>query len=332
MKIEYATARDLDELLDFLVGVFRRKRPDHPRFEVLFPDIFLPTDEAMGRHAIIRENGRIAACVGAYTMTLQVSGCRIPIGGIGQVSTGADYLGRGYMGALLRFQLDRLRDEDRVALVWLGGRLDRYSRYGFQACAPALCHGIDRQAADKVAPRFAVESSDASAPDSVTPEMWAMRNAEADTVIEPLERYRARFARRPLEIWKASSPGSPLLAWALVDAASGCIDEWCGDPEARLDIARAIARAKGSTERTETYRQSRMAELLRPHCPWVAVRLSLLSVLSLERLWEAYSPLLPADATPPDPSLGPGGLARALFGPESVAYRLPFWLPNPFHL
>ena len=333
MKIELATARDRDELLDFLYAVFTRNRPDHPRFEVLFPDIFLPTDEAMCRHAVIRENGRIAACVGAYVMTLQAAGCRIPLGGIGQVSTGAESLGKGYMGALLRFQLDRLRDEDRVALVWLGGRLDRYSRYGFEACAPVLNHGIDRRAADKVAPRLHVASVPASEPGSVTPEMWAMRNAEVDSVIEPLERYRSRFARRPLEIWTASdAPSAPVSAWALVDAASGCIDEWCGDPEARLEIALAVARAKGSAERSETYRQTSISALLRPHCAWVGVRLSLLSVLSRERLLEAYRPLIPENAPLPDPSLGPGALARAFFGPELVDFRLPFSLPNPFHL
>ena len=61
MNIEHATARDRRELLDFLLGVFRAARPDHPPFEDIYPDLFLEDDEVLGRHAVIREEGRIVA-------------------------------------------------------------------------------------------------------------------------------------------------------------------------------------------------------------------------------------------------------------------------------
>ena len=106
--IEYATLADRDELLAFLLGVFRRQRPDHPPFEALYPDLF--QDEAtIGCHAVIRDAGRIVACVGAYPIPLRVAGLDIPTAGFGQVATSPDHLGRGYMTALMKAQLSRLR-------------------------------------------------------------------------------------------------------------------------------------------------------------------------------------------------------------------------------
>ncbi|MBR1835930.1 MAG: GNAT family N-acetyltransferase, partial [Kiritimatiellae bacterium] len=187
MKIELARAGDRTELLDFLFSVFLRDHPNHMRFERLFPDLFDDTDEAMGRHAVVRESGRIVACVGAYHMKLRVCGCDVPLGGIGQVSTGADWLGRGFMSALLKFQLERLRSEG-AALAWLGGRHDRYSRFGFETGGGAFSYGLDSRSLAGVPRRRKVEAvGGADAPAAVTPDMIAMRDATAPAaVLEPV--------------------------------------------------------------------------------------------------------------------------------------------------
>ena len=106
MNVSFATAADCEQLLDFLPSVFRRENPNHCRFEELFPDIFRPTDEAMGDHAVVRDDaGNIVACIGAYPMTLRVAGCDVPIAGIGQVSTAKEWLGKGCMSALMKAQM-----------------------------------------------------------------------------------------------------------------------------------------------------------------------------------------------------------------------------------
>ena len=62
MNIEPAKGADRAELLDFLYAVFTRGNPKHARFETFCDDLFEPTDEAMGRHLVVREGGRIVSC------------------------------------------------------------------------------------------------------------------------------------------------------------------------------------------------------------------------------------------------------------------------------
>ena len=176
MKISFATASDCEQLLDFLPSVFRRDKPDHSRFEDLYPDIFLPTDEAMKHHAVVRDDaGKIVSCIGAYPMTLRVAGCDVPIAGIGQVSTAKEWLGKGCMSALMKAQLERLRSLG-VAVVWLGGRHDRYAHFGFETGSLAFDYGMDAHSLGKVGRSRTVRrfSHGPMSEMAVTPAMFAI--------------------------------------------------------------------------------------------------------------------------------------------------------------
>lgn len=333
MDIEFLRAADRDELLDFLYSVFTRNNPNHPRFENLYPDIFLATDEAMKDHAVIRENGKIASCVGAYHMTLQIAGCRVPIVGVGQVSTGAAALGKGYFSAILKAQIERVTREG-AALLWLGGRQDRYAHFGIEGgCATNLLYCFDKHSTAKIPVTLDISSVPAKDPGSVSDEMFRLREQTVDGIIEPLERYRRRFARsQNATIWTARRPGSgELLAWAWMGKEH--IHDWCGDPDAKLQLAAKFAQsAEKATYRTESPWDTAVADRLRPYCDWVGTSSNQLSVLNLKALLDAFRPIIPAGAPLPDESLGPAKLARMLFGPEPGPFHLPFLLQDPFHV
>lgn len=332
--IEFARAEDCAELLDYLVAVFRRDRPDHPRFETLYPELFFPTDESMGLHAIVREGGRIASCVGAYPMTLQVAGCRVPICGIGQVSTREDCLGRGYMSALLKAQLARMREQG-VALAWLGGRHDRYAHFGFETAGLQFVYGLDRRSLVRYAPTRAIAHVAATAPDSITDAMFRLRERTVDSVLEPLDCYRRRLAKGGgMEIWTATPSGATEPdAWALIATENRAIEEWCGSPEGRMDIAAAAVEALGSLRCTEIPANQQLSELLRDHCSWMGTGVSSFCILNRDRLLEAYRPVI-SDAAPlPQGEDFSRRLVRLCFGPEPSAFApLPFLLPGPFHV
>ena len=228
MNISFATASDCEQLLDFLPSVFRRENPNHCRFEELFPDIFLPTDEAMGHHAVVRDDaGSIVACIGAYPMTLRVAGCDVPIAGIGQVSTAKEWLGKGCMSALMKAQMERLRSLG-VALAWLGGRHDRYAHFGFESGSLALDYGIDAHSLGRVERTRRVRrfSHGPMSEMAVTPAMFALRERTAPaTVVEPMERYLLRLRRGCNEVWTATPEGaSEPDAWAVIAPKSHRLD------------------------------------------------------------------------------------------------------------
>lgn len=339
MNIEFAKAGDCAELLDFLHSVFLRDKPDHIRFEKLFPDIFLPTDEAMRDHAVVRESGRIVSCVGAYPMTLRVAGCDVPIAGIGQVSTAKDWLGKGCMSALLKAQLERLRAEG-VALVWLGGRHDRYAHFGFETGSLAFHYGLDDRSLRTLGRTRAVarhQGPDARAA-ALTPALYALRETTSPaTVLEPRERFLARLARADCEIWTATPAGAAVPdAWAVVSKEWRALDLAAGSVEGVLEIAAEASKTLGTfltvvVPPAPSLRP--LAEALRARCAWMGPRSESLCVLDRDKLLEAYAPCIRPGTRLPSKDLDSAALVRACFGPEPDApLALPFALPSVYHV
>lgn len=329
MKMEFAKASDQAELLDFLHAVFCRNNPSHPRFETLYPDLLEATDEAMGRHAIVRMNGRIASCVGMYTMEMQVGGYRVPIAGIGQVSTGAEWLGKGFMSALLKAQLARAREEG-AALAWLSGRHDRYAHFGFEVVGLSFRYHADKRSSQGLPRTYAVAHVPATA-ETVTPECFAVRAETVDGVLEPLARYHARLARAQHELWSAVAPGAVTpCAWALVQQGdTPKIVEWWGTVAGRLEIFAAIAEVAGSVSREESSASRELNEGLRRACAWMGPTCNHLALLNREGVLKAYGIEETEEMRMWD---GPEFL-RKLFGPEpSGLTHVPFYLPDVAHV
>ena len=340
MNVSFATAADCEQLLDFLPSVFRRGNPNHPRFETLFPDLFLPTDEAMGHHAVVRdEAGRIVACVGAYPMTLRVAGCDVPIAGIGQVSTAKEWLGKGCMSALVKAQMDRLRSLG-VALAWLGGRHDRYAHFGFETGSLSFDYGLDAHSIGEVARTRTVRrfSHGPMAEGAVTPEMFALRERTAPaTVVEPIGRWRMRLRRSDCEVWTATPAGAAEPdAWAVLMPNARRIDEVAGSVDGLFEIFAEATRTFGTPLQLalpvcEAARP--LAERARAACAWMGPRCETLAVLDRDRLLEAYAPAIRPGTRLPSRELSSAELVRACFGPEPSAFPpLPFALPNLYHV
>ena len=333
MQIENARGADRAELLDFLYAVFTRDNPKHARFETFCDDLFEPTDETMGRHLVVREGGRIVSCVGAYPMDLRVAGCRIRFAGIGQVSTAKEALGKGYMSALMKAQLERLRGEG-VQLVWLGGRHDRYAHFGFETAGWYFGPWFDAHSLARV-PRSRAVAKTGEGPDApVTPAMWELRRRTDPFVEEPLESWRKRLGRIHCQVWTATPAGADGPdAWAVYSADHKKLVDYAGAPEGILEIAAETVKAAGTLNVSVGPRDEALMDALRPFTGWIG--LGTHSLLSLDNagLLAAYAPLFPAGAALPDPALPSPEFVRALFGPRpDGAPTAPFFFPDLCHV
>jgi predicted N-acetyltransferase YhbS len=329
-RIEHATAADREELLAFLLEVFRRGNPNHAPFDVIYPDLFLPDDEVMGLHAVIRMDGRIVSCVGMYPMTVQVGKCRVKSAGVGQVATDKDFLGRGFMTALMRHQLERARREGAV-VAWLGGRRDRYSHFGFDNAGLSFDHCIDAHSIGKPGGLHSVSHRPATDDGAVTEAMFALREGNGQTVLEPLGTYLIQLTRsgfRP-EIWTSSRDDENLEAWALFDADHRRVIEWCGTFTGRVEILSTMCR-DGTVHRIETSGDAEMLDFLREHCYWAGPNGATIAVLDAKGLMEALAPFVP-DGFTPKADDGPA-LVRELFGPGLGTACLPFHVPPLYHV
>ena len=333
MNIEPAKGADRAELLDFLYAVFTRDNPKHARFETFCDDLFEPTDEVMGRHLVVREGGRIVSCVGAYPMDLRIAGCRIRFAGIGQVSTAKEALGKGYMSALLKAQIERLRGEG-VKLVWLGGRHDRYAHFGFESAAWFHSLWFDSHSLAR-APRSRAVAKIGEGPDSpVTPAMWELRRRTDPFVDEPFERWRKRLGRIQCQVWTATPPDAAEPdAWAVYSAEHKKIVDYAGAPAGLLEIAAETVKAANTLNVSVGPRDAALVDALRPWTGWIGLGMGMLLSLDNAALLDAYAPLFPAGAPLPDPALPSPAFVLGLFGPRGDGGpTAPFFFPDLCHV
>ena len=333
MKIERATAKDRSELLSFLLGVFRAGRPDHPPFEDIYPDLFLEDDEVLGRHAIIREDGRIVACVGTYLIPVQLGGCRVMTAGLGQVATAPAVCGKGCMTALINHELDRCRDEGAL-VAWLGGRRDRYAHFGFDDTGLLYDYWLDAHSTRDIPRARTVRHVEATAPDAITPALFALRERTANSALVPLETFQLQMTRLgfQFEIWSAFPEGAEEPdAWAVIDVKNNRIQEWCGSAEGRLEIAHAYCAEKHGVRRLESPADAEMNRLLHNLSVHISPTSRTLAVLNARDLLDALAPFVPPDFVLPE-NAKPLDLPHLLFGPGRDTADLPFYVPGIFHV
>lgn len=334
MNIELATARDRGELLAFLLGVFRAERPNHAPFEDIYPDLFLEDDGVLGRHAVIREEGRIVACVGTYPIPVRLGGCQILTAGVGQVATAPSARGKGYMTALLSHGLERCRNEG-AAIAWLGGRRDRYAPFGFDCAGLSFDYTLDSHSLRGVPRTRLVSHADPLEDGVLTPEIFRLRSLQADTALVPYETYRIQLTRLgfQFELWSARPEGAGGPdAWAVVNAKNNCVEEWWGSADGRLEILSAYCAERGQVGRNESPADAVMNALLRERCFAWGPRSRSLAVLDAPRLLAALAPFVPAGFSPPEDTTPSTALTRLLMGPGPGTACLPFHMPAIFHV
>jgi predicted N-acetyltransferase YhbS len=127
-----AAPADYDEVIDLGNYVFSTVRVPHD-FPTLLPKLYKREYFMEGIHYLARENGRIKAVVGAYPLTLNILGEKLPGRGIGMVAVHPYARSRGYMKTLMKMAREDMV-KDGMVFSCLGGQRQRYEYFGY---APA---------------------------------------------------------------------------------------------------------------------------------------------------------------------------------------------------
>lgn len=329
-EISFATTSDREELLDFLLRVFKRNTPDHRRFDDLYPDLFITSDDRISDHLVMRKDGRIVSCVGAYPMQVRIAGCDILGAGVGQVATDYDYTGRGYMTELFRAQNAILREKG-VAMAWLGGRRDRYSRFGYEFAGFYFRYSHDVKSMKGVARSRKIERHPFGDFDALTPELYEMLQGEAPSVIvESRERLIDRFSRASYEVWTATPQGATKPdSCALISESAKVLALCAGSNDGILEIL-----AAGCDAFKELYtalpHTSSLNDAFRRHCIFMGSSMNTIHVLNPDAVIDAFAPYTNAFDDLRGRAFEPGEFERIAFGPEPNGRKvfLPFYLPG----
>ena len=145
VTVERLGLGDHDEMLDMLNRVFAEHNNNPAfRFQEVLPKMARPTEENMRRHFAVRENGRIVAALGVYPLPTVIAGERFLFSTVGNVGTLPEARGKGYMTLLLAEAMEELSRIGADASR-LGGKQERYARYGYFPCGTAYRFLLPRQ-------------------------------------------------------------------------------------------------------------------------------------------------------------------------------------------
>ena len=293
--LENARATDRAELLAFLLDAFRTNDPNHAAFDTLYPDLFDPTDEDMGRHRVIRDAaGRICACVGSYPMRVHVGPCVVDIFGIGQVSCSPQLRGGGRMTALLSDVCAQM-DRSGAALAWLSGRRDRYSHFGWDVAGTNLRSSFDARSVGFPPPGWTVEHADLASSAAIE-RISRLRALAAVREETTLAKWLARLARggKTKRVFLASRADSPAEAMCVMQPDDGAdLLEWAGESDG---IHAILAHVLGAQKRASAVfappNIDPAANLFWNMADWSSADFGCFRILSLQSLLDAYAPLL----------------------------------------
>ena len=130
------------DLLDFANFVFSYSHRPHD-FRKLLPKVYdQPAFAPL--HAVAEENGRVRAMAALLPGTLRMmAGVSLKTGYVGTVSVHPYSRGEGHMKKLMLMLEDRAREE-KMDVMLLGGRRQRYNYFGYERGGTALRFRISR--------------------------------------------------------------------------------------------------------------------------------------------------------------------------------------------
>lgn len=252
MKIERAGKQDYRELMDMMARAFRMGTPGHPRFEVLLPDLYQPTEACMGAHRIIRERGKIVSSAGVYPIDLRIGAIRLRVAGIGAVCTLPKRRGKGYMSLILK-QIWRDMAAEGYALSWLSGDRARYARYGWERAGSSFEVSLTSRTLSDVKPcgwmfrRLVPGKGDLR-------RILGARGALVSRGLCSPEDLVLKLRRANVQVWEGGRGRLPAqvglerageagggYAFCAVNARWRRLVEWGGDPEGVLALLKRVA-------------------------------------------------------------------------------------------
>ena len=179
-----------EDLIDFLNYVFGMNGHDSGFYRLL-PKLYRPQFRPEDYNFAVIEDGKLRASVGAYPISLSVSGQPLSAIGIGNVAVHPFHRGKGYMKDCMRLALeDAVRSGADFAV--LGGRRQRYSYFGFEPAGVCGRFTLNR---DNL--RHCFGSADNTS--GYTVRTLTAQDADALAAIDALTRSRASHPVRPAD-------------------------------------------------------------------------------------------------------------------------------------
>lgn len=130
IRTYWASPEEKGEIVEFIDYVFSKAHRPHD-FATLLPKLYGENGDGAAHHFVVREEGKIAATVLCYPVTMMLGGQRLETIGVGSVSTHPAARGKGYMKIIMD-AVDELAARTGADFAVLSGKRQRYEYFGYQ--------------------------------------------------------------------------------------------------------------------------------------------------------------------------------------------------------
>lgn len=289
---------DYSVVLDRLLAAFADAAPAHPPFDALYPDCIRPDDACMRDWLLADVDGQIAAGMQVVPRPMILAGgLDVKAAGLGQVFCLPAFRKHGLMSDLLRTVIAKMEREEYLFCVLSGDR-QRYRRFGWELA------GSVRQLrlhARRIAPSAGNDLETAGGP------AWpAPRRGPAGP--EDLARMFAAYGRLPYRGVRTAAEFAAVLrrhntctwiqegegGFAYVCLQGDRIAEYAGDAAALTAlVAHLVARCGLQVSLPPAGECGAAEAVFNAFAGWFGVQpAGMIRIFSLERLLQAYQPLL----------------------------------------
>jgi predicted acetyltransferase len=131
VEIRAGTPDDLDDIHRVVAYSFTADRSDDGRRAMTHL-------EDLTNPYVLTEDGQIAACLRIYDFEMLVNGTPVPMGGVSAVACLPEHRRKGYVGQLLRFALERMREAGQPLSALHTPHPSLYRRYGWIYASSAV--------------------------------------------------------------------------------------------------------------------------------------------------------------------------------------------------
>ena len=228
---------------------------------------------------VIRKDEKIVSHVGLFPMEAIVDGSELKIGAIGDVATHSNYQGKGYMGKLMDYSVEKMKERE-IPLSILWGDTQRYRHYGWETGGRKIIFHLSQRSTKpiEVGKEFTVREYEYKDLDKLI----EIHEKEPLRIKRSKKDYKKLLERTQIQVWIGEEENS--YVYAILNGNQ--IIEFGGDPSlvAKFFSYHLNHYPTGNLNVCLPYKDSQMLHLLyKISSGWKIVSLAMIKIIDLEK-------------------------------------------------
>ena len=230
-------------------------------------------------HFIIKENDKLVSHAGLYPMAAVADRSEVKFGGIGDVATHPEYQGKGYMGKLMRYSVEKMKKR-KIPLSILWGDTQRYRQYGWETSGRKIIFHLSKHSVKEIKAGKEFILRGGSGKEDLD-RIIEIHENEPLRIKRSRKDYEKMLEKTQIQIWM----GNERNIWAFAILNGKEVIEFGGDPSLTVKLFSFILNHYSESLNIHSpYKDSEMLRnLYKISSSWEVVPLGMIKIIDLKQ-------------------------------------------------